>query len=296
MNDKRDVDNELNDKLLNIIELVNQSDISSIKSVVSNIINIINDPNSNARDLKKGVEIDPPLTAKVLRVANSAYYGSRRKINEIAQAVIWIGFDAVKELVLNQKVCEIFNKQESFKGYSRIALWKHSVAVALLVKMIFRREFGEKGDDAYVAGLLHDIGIIAEDQFIQGDFRKVLERSENENKNLVYMEDNVLGFNHANVGMAISKNWNFPEELVNAIGYHHNPIDVPADFSKLTLTLHVADLYCQKNNIGYVDSPFQDKVVLQTCLDALELEPYAIDLIMEDLIQEISKMEEQGVF
>ena len=119
-------------KLKHIVALVNESDISSIKNVVSGIIRIMNDPRSTAKDLKEIIQIDPPLTAKILRVANSAYYATRRRISELQQAIIWIGFDALKELAFSQKVCEIFDKDESIEGYSRTLLWKHGVAVAFL--------------------------------------------------------------------------------------------------------------------------------------------------------------------
>jgi len=170
-------DEEKYEKLNKILELVDESDISSIKNVVSGLIKIINDPTSTARDLKEVIQIDPPLTAKVLRLANSAYYSPRNKISEINQAIIWVGYDAIKELAMSQKVCEIFNKDECIEGYSRNALWKHSLAVALFGKMIYRREFGERGENVYVAGLLHEIGLIAKDQFYQEEFRLALCKS-----------------------------------------------------------------------------------------------------------------------
>ena len=100
------------ERISKIIQLVDKSEISSTQNVVSGIINVINDPDSSAKDLNDIIEIDPPLTARVLKVANSAYYGSPRKISEIQHAVIWIGFDVVKEIVLSQKVCQVFDQDE----------------------------------------------------------------------------------------------------------------------------------------------------------------------------------------
>ena len=155
------------ERLNQIVRLVNESDISSIKNVVSGIIKIINNPNSTVSDLKHLIEIDAPLSSKVLKIANSAFYYRGRRVSDIKQAIIWIGYDSIKELALSQKVCNIFKKNPSVNGYSRAALWKHCIAVALFSKLVFRREFGERGDNIYAAGLLHDIGIIAEDQFFQ---------------------------------------------------------------------------------------------------------------------------------
>ncbi|MCP4294865.1 MAG: HDOD domain-containing protein, partial [Proteobacteria bacterium] len=263
------LEEEKYEKVSKIIELVDKSKISSIQSVVSGIIDVINDPESSAKDLKDIIEIDPPLTARVIKVANSAYYCSPRKISEIQHAVIWIGFDVVKEIVLSQKVCEVFNKDETINGYSGSSLWKHSVAVALLGKMIYRREFGERGENAYVAGLLHDIGIIVENQFLENDFREVLNKVKQEKKNLSAAEYEVLGYTHTDIGKTLTDHWGFPQELVVAMGNHHNPDKAPQEFSKFASTLYVADYLCQERGIGYSDAPFCDSGIFRSCLKRL---------------------------
>jgi len=288
---------EKNEKLANIVNLVNNSDISSIKSVVSNIIKTISDPASTAKDLKDIIQIDPPLTAKVLKLANSAYYTTRNKISEIEHAVIWVGYDAVKELALSQKVCEIFDKDESIEGYSRYQLWKNCVAVGLLGIMIYRREFGDKGEDIYAAGLLRNIGIIAEDQFMQADFVRALKKSRSEKKNLIQAENDVLGYNHSEVGMAVTNDWKLPRELVISIGLHHNPMLVDqAYLKKMVYTLYIADYLCQENNIGYCDAPRLNDEVFKECRTALKIESYALQIIVDDMKKELRKMEAQGVF
>ena len=286
-------DEEKYRKLMEVVELVNNSQLSSVKTIVSKIIKIIDDPESTIKDLKDIIELDPPLTARVLMRANSAYYGFPKKISDIEQAVIWIGFDALKELALRQKVCEIFMKDECINGYSRGALWKHSIAVALLAKMICRREFGQGGESAYVAGLLHDIGIIVEDQFFQDEFMDIIRKSKDEEKNLSNLEDEVFGYNHADIGKVLIEDWELPQELVTAIGHHNSP-KVDKEFSKITLTLFIAEYACQ--GIGYGDVPFRNKHLFNKSLKELDIKPHALKLIVEDMKSEIRKMEEQGLF
>lgn len=290
------IEEERYEKVKKIIELVDQSEISSIQSVVSGVIDVINDPQSSAKDLKDIIEIDPPLTARVLKVANSAYYYSLRKISEIQHAVIWIGFDVVKEIALSQKVCEVFDQDETISGYSGSSLWKHSIAVALLGKMICRREFGERGENAYAAGLLHDIGIIVENQFLGNGFIDILKKAEQEKKNLSVSEYEVLGYTHTDIGKTLTDHWSFPEELVVAIGNHHNPDKAPQEFSKFASTLYIADYLCQERAIGYSDAPFCDPGIFRRCLKRLDVKGYALDLIVKDMEQEIFRMEDQGLF
>ena len=279
-----------------IVQMVNKSEISSVQNVVSGITKIINDPKSSAKDLKEIIQIDPPLTGKLLKLANSVYYSPRSEVSEIQQAIIWVGYDALKELALSQKVCEVFAGGSDIEGYSRNLLWKHSVAVALLGKMIYRREFGRKGENIYVAGLMHDIGIIALDQFCQDDFRVILTKTKTEKKNQTKIEKEVLGFDHTEVGRAMTDSWNLPYELVEVIGRHHNPDNIARDFVRPGLTLYVADYVCQQKRLGYGDASVRDRELFKKCLKRLELSSYALDLIAEDVEQELRKMEEQGLF
>jgi len=282
-------------KLNHIVKLVNDSEISSIKSVVTGIVKIINDPDSSAKDLKDLIQVDPPLSAKLLKVANSAYYSRGNTITEIMQAVIWIGYEALKELALSQKVCEIFNTDNLIEGYSRTSLWKHSIAVAILAKMIYRREFGQRGEDIYAAGLLHDIGIIAEDQFMQREFLRVLKRLNGRIISLSNAEIQIFGFDHTDVGKAIAADWNLPPELVMSIGYHHEPFNADPEFLSMALTLYVADCLCQEHKIGFCGTPTRDKGLFQECIEHMDVKPYALELILDNTRHEISRLEDQGL-
>ena len=284
-------------KLDQLVESINDSrdSLSSIKNVTSGIVRIISDPGSSAKDLKELIEIDPPLTAKVLKLANSAYYSPGKRIGEIGQAIITIGFDAVKELALSQKVCEIFDKDESLAGYSRMLLWKHSISVALLGKMIYRREFGERGENIYAAGVLHDIGLIVEDQFLQDSFKEILMRSTMQEKNLPQLERRVLGYNHTDIGRVIATDWNFPRELSAAIGYHHTPDRAKQKFARIAATLYIAECLSARGEIGYADTRFVDESLFQDCVQQWDLSARGLDLIVAEMRREMARMENQGL-
>ncbi|MFC1573685.1 HDOD domain-containing protein [Candidatus Latescibacterota bacterium] len=282
--------------LSELVQEVNKSDISSIKQIIIPLIQVINDPKSSAVELQDIIVKDPPLSAKLLKISNSAYYGFRRKISKILEAIVCIGFDKVKELALRQKVCELFKNCESFKGFSRVALWEHSLAVALCGKYIYMREFKEQGEIIYSAGLLQNIGIIIEDQFLQKDFESILTDAYNEDKNLYELERNRLGFDHADIGRAVSDNWNFPDELVLAIANHHNPVASENGYKRIIMTSFIADYICQRYELGYCDAPYKNEALYLKCLDELSIEKEAMELIIEDVQEEISKLKEYGWF
>ncbi len=280
-----------------ILKLVNQSYISTIRHSLMEIFRVINDPGTSARDLTEIIEHDPPLCAKVIRLANSAYYGSRRYIDEIKQAIVWLGFNTVKELALSQKICELFHGADQLIGtYSRTNLWKHSAAVALCGKMIYRRELRDPGQVVYTAGLLHDIGIIIEDQFLHETFVKNVIEAESTEQDLYLVEKARQGITHQQIGYAIAENWGFPVNLSVGIGHHHTPVHAISGNQQMNYVLYIANYVCQKMEIGYSDAPYSDDDTYEKCLNDLGIDQISIDLISEDLINEILKMEQHGWF
>ncbi len=230
-----------------------------------------------------------------MRVANSPYYGARQQISGIEKAVIRIGFNAIKEIALCQKICGIFIGNETYRGFSELSLWKHSVSVALLGKMIFRMEFRERGENIYTAGLLHEIGIIAEDQLVNEDFKKVLEIAGTDKQNLSEVEEKIFGYHHGELGKELLDLWNLPPGIGMAVGFHHFPHAAPQEYSKIAMTLYIADCLCHDKEMGYCDSPFRDEKVYKQCLVSLGLKPSALDMIVEHLEKEIFRMQGQGL-
>ncbi|MCP4727377.1 MAG: HDOD domain-containing protein [bacterium] len=279
-----------------IVELVNHSDISSIKQTVSQIISTINDPASSAKDLKMIIEIDPPLTAKLLRLANSAKYGYPKTISEIQEAIICIGFDAVRELALSQKVCELFENDTYISGYSRASLWKHSVGVALCSKLIYRREFKQHGNNIYVAGLLHDIGIIVLDQFFHDKFILILKKAYKHRINCIEIENDILGFDHTDIARALAENWEFPNQIIKAIDLHHDPEFDEDESDKIPSVIYLADSIAQDLLIGYNDAPNINRHVYSRCLKKLNIKSKAVDLISKEAAKEINDMKKAGWF
>lgn len=296
MTTNMELDQDSQEALSLIIDLVNKSDISSIKQIVSEILEVIRNEDSSAKDLKEIIERDPPLCARLLKLANSAHYGYAKTISDIQEAIVCIGFEAVKELALNQKVCELFKQETVRDGFSRWKLWKHSLAVAVTSKLIYRREFRERGDDIYVAGLLHDIGIIVEDQFFPELFKSTLEIVGKGERNLIDVELEVLKINHAMVGQAISEDWGFPDELIQAIGYHHDPSSAKKEYRKFVYTVYIANYICQRDKIGYVEINKRDVDKFHHCLSELKIGERSLDLIMEDVRTELKKLDELESF
>lgn len=256
---------------------------------------VINDPEATAKELERVIETDPPLAARVLMRANSAYYAPQQRINNIKQAIIWIGADALKELALSQKVCGLFKKSRPFSGYSREQLWKHSTAVALAAKLIYRREFKEKGENIYAAGLLHDIGFIMQDQFEPDRFTEFLKEAKDPESSLQEAEAHHFGHHHGEIGAALMEAWQLPSDMVTAMKHHHSPMDAPESNNRPAMTLYLADYMTQEAGIGLTGISCDNPHLVDLCLIEQNLERSALEIIMEEVTQDIKEMEAQGL-
>lgn len=275
---------------------IHNSELASIKTVLLELVKIINDPLATAKQLKDLIEIDPPLTTKILRLANSAYYGCSRKINDIQEAIIWVGFDAVKQIALGMKAMELFMDDRENDFYTRNSLWKNSIASALLGKMIYRREFQEIGNTVYCLGLLHNVGIIMMDQFLNGVFREIMDDYAKREKNLIEIEQKHLKYDHAMLAGDLMKEWNFSEKIFMPLRYHHQPLLAPTYIRKEATLLYIVDHICCDKEFGFSDVLQSNPYTFKTSLRLLGIEENSLEGIIETVSDELIKMEQLGWF
>lgn len=273
-----------------------QTEIASMGAVVNRIVEVIKSPKSNAMDLKGLIELDPALSGVILRRANSPYYSMKRKLTTILDAIVCLGFDTVKELALSQKVSQMFKKDAVIFGYSRQALWVHSLAVALSGKLIFRREFRQRGDEIYTLGILHDLGIMILDQLLTTDYHPVLEKVFKEKVNLREAEMRMLGFTHEDLGLRMMQSWNLPQEFCSVLGFAEQPHLACGEDARLAKTIYVCNVASQNRGLGYVENPQWSRETYLRCLEELGLSEMAIKVIMDEVKQEIQKMKDEGWF
>lgn len=278
-----------------LLDLVETSTIASIKGTVGGILTLISDPAATSADFIQFIQLDPPLAAKILRVTNSSYYAPTQTISDIHQALIWIGFDTLKEIILTQKMSELYGGGTSVDGYSRLLLWRHSLAVALLAKAIYSREFSEKANSAYAAGLMHDIGVIVEDQLLHQEFAQLVQAMNNAPQALSDGEISVFGFDHGMVGKGLAENWNFPPELAEGIGFHHNPDGARKEHRQFAKTIFIAD-YLMSEHYGYVTMSSPDREILERHVKDIGLPWDVLQASVEQVREDMEKIEQGGAY
>lgn len=215
--------------------------ISAFPSVVTEIMGMLENPDSTPSQFQEIISKDTLISAKTLKLANSAYYGYSRSIGTISEAVVILGIDTLRSLIIALSAYNVLNKTIEGYGYQVEDFWKHSLCTAMLTKKIADAKGMKNLESYFVAGLLHDTGKLLLDKF------RLLNKERLENfmaKNKVpdYMaEKAIIGWDHAEVGGQLAIKWKFPQFLVDVILHHHAPHKINNKNASFVRMVHIAD-------------------------------------------------------
>jgi putative nucleotidyltransferase with HDIG domain len=242
-------------------------DLPSLPNVVTQIIRLVENPTTSAAQVSQAINTDQALIAKVLRLANSAYYGFPYQISTVAHATVILGFRAVKTLVISAFASAWFD--EKGDAIDRQQLWQHAVGCGVAARLLAPRAGWTDGEEAFTAGLLHDIGRVMLDRYAHRQLREAVTRARAEGLSLRAAELNVFGFTHCDIGRHMTEQWKFPTTLSTVVGYHHAPLQSPAH-APLVLAVAGGELLCSRLTIGNDDDAVSPEFE-QTVLKALRM-------------------------
>jgi len=230
--------------------IMTAADLPTIPVVAIKVMQLIESNTATAEELAKIVSSDPAVAARVLKISNSSFYGCRRQIQTLSGAIVILGFSTLKSLVVAASVKQVYKPY----GLTEKMLWEHSFAAGLAAKIIANGTRATNEEEAFLAGLFHDIGKIIMNTLDRNKFQEVMQHCYNEGISFGQAERGVYPFSHDEVGAYVIKKWNFPEILTGAILQHHKLefdelLDDPA-MIKLTAVTALADLFCLKLGIG----------------------------------------------
>lgn len=212
-------------------------DLPSLPAVVLYLCQTLNETNVDANVLAEKMALDPALTAKTLRMANSALYGPSREIRTVKDAMMVLGFQTLRTLLVGGAIRERFPQAEDH-AFDADGFWRHTIATSALCRILAERS-GRDGAHAITAGMLHDIGCLVLVCEYPDDYNDVIARYRREGGLLAEAERETLGVDHIHIGTALAAHWHFPVLIQEAIAFHHQPAKA-APFS-LAGIVHVAD-------------------------------------------------------
>ena len=207
------------------------------------MLSLLQEPETEISDIEEILRYDPGLTANILKLANSAYFGIPSKIGSLKQAVVVLGFKRLKQLVVASCVSAVMDK--SVAGYDLPSgnLWRHSIAVSIAAEALVKDKKRKISQDVFTPALLHDVGKLVLGTFVKEEL-EAIERIAAKGVPFVVAENMILGTDHAEIGAQILTHWNFPKEVIHAVRWHHDP-DSPKTVTIQMDIVYLANLLCQ---------------------------------------------------
>ncbi len=269
---------DLKKKLLKI------GDLATLPVVAYNVMQLTQNPKASAMDVGKAISQDPALTSKVLKIANSSFYGFPRKISTINNAIVILGFSNIRNIVISAGIIDAYKGENSSAYFDRTEFWKHSLACGITSKIIASTVGLKNAEEAFIWGLLHDFGKIVMDTYIHEEYSQVVQYAKEKGMLIVDAEQKYLGFNHTTVGSLVARKWNMPPALLKVIRYHHNPV---LDYNSLRISsiVHLADILCRTLDLGS-GGDNEIPIVNETSWDLMNLDKQTIKTIFSEMEKE----------
>jgi len=248
----------------NILDRIRRLDeIPTLPGLFRKIVAVLDDDRASARELAAIISDDQALTAKILKLANSAYYGRFRQVSTVEEAVMVVGFNEVKSASLSITVFGKFSRKIPMETLA--GLWVHSLASATAVNALGGRGQEIGLEKMYVGALLHDIGKLVLHVVLGEDYLTLMNQAASESCLLLELEKSVLGCHHAQVGEWLAQKWHFPHDLKEVIAFHHQPLrgglQQPKAIATIYLVNHLAKRFVGTGSVAATPDPTLDRVL-----------------------------------
>lgn len=257
-------------------ELENLSAIPTLPMVLTNLLAVIDSEGTSIKQIGDLINKDQALSTRLLKMVNSPVYGFPGRISSVHQALMLVGLGALKGMLMGVAIFDAMQK-------TMIGLWEHSIGSAIAARLIAAKIGIKETEEASVAALIHDLGKVTFGICYPDEYKTLLGKAKNEKQYIVDVERENFGVNHAEAGSWIAQKWNFPGNLVEAIGYHHKP-ELAKEAKELAAIVHLSDIIIKMIGFGFSGDPY----VHQVNSKAWEL----LGLNDEDLKDVLSELED----
>lgn len=264
--------------------------VKTLPHVAMKLIKMLSADEGMVRDYEEVIRHDPSLVMRVFKLVNSAYFALPEKVEILSDALSILGLNNLRNMVVIEALKEIYKGKMKAGGFSGKALWNHCLATGLCCRMISERIFDQKGEDAFLSGLLHDVGLIVEFQAVP-DLFETMSSSKQKGVSIIDHENKVFGTNHCETGFWLAREWKLPAVVQFAIRDHHQIID-DLEPSSITGIIQLAELIASRS--GYLAHPETEETLSPPLVRHLRetIDDYLC--IQQDLNEEMDKA--RGVF
>ena len=217
------------------------NNIKTLPHLAIRLSKMISDDDSSIEEFEEVIKMDPTLVLRMMRLVNSSFYGLRNKADSISDALVFLGMKNLRNMIVVEALKDIFRGGGGDEElFSKSRLWLHCAAVSICSQLIAERIFGIKGEDAFLCGILHDIGLIVENQVEPELFLDVCKAAKPDYSTLIQHEKEIIGAEHSEIGHLLSVEWKFPLDVQSGIRDHHKEMK-KVDPKSLTGIIQIAE-------------------------------------------------------
>lgn len=274
-------------------------DLPPMPHVAQRAIKMVEDPNTSAAELTDLLSSDTALAARVMKIANSAMFSRQRQITTLNQAIMIIGFKALKGIVVAAALRQVnknFGKVEQL-------IWEHSMACATCATRVARKLKKRYSDEIFLLGLLHSLGqiVLLVQEETQREYFKVLAKIKESNVDFVTAEQEVLGFSHPLIGALVAKKWNFSADTCQVILHYKDPVDIDnmqSTAEEKTIIVQLSDLITHAAGIGSPEGYPDERGKMMALAVYAGFDPKTADEDLDALIAETKEQfeKEKGIY
>ena len=252
--------------------------------VLPELLSLLRNDDVDTDKVVSVIAYDPSITAAVLQLCNSAFYAPSSRIGDLNQAVTWLGFRQVYQLVTAVVGSRTLGPAQKGYGIDKGELWQHAVATAVAAQLLARK-VGDDESLVFTAALLHDIGKIVLSEALEHIYAKLIEDSQQKQHSLLEAEKSLLGVQHAEVGGRLLARWKFPDSIVNAVWYHHQPKGASPD-ERLAALVYLGNLIAHFLGHSYG----HQALALRGRAEALELLDLSPDSLPHHMMETVEQL------
>ena len=252
--------------------------LPTLPGIIAKLTRMAEDPDTTTEQMGKVISKDHILAAKLLKLVNSAFYGFPQKISSLNSAIILLGFNVIKSLIISSSIFELMESQD-------VELWEHSLGCAVVCSVLAKRLDVSDPEEVSTAGLIHDIGKVAIKMELKQEFETLKQMVHDRQISMFDAEKELLGIDHAEVGGWLAKSWNLPPKLVELIACHHNPLEAK-DEKLSTSIIHFSDILIRGLGYGHGDDVWVPPLS-KTAWQLLNLTQKDLDEIMDEVEEKL---------
>ncbi|MDJ0841620.1 MAG: HDOD domain-containing protein [Acidobacteriota bacterium] len=224
-------------------------DLPTLPHVATKVMRMVSDPDTSAKDIQEAIITDQGMTGQILKISNSAMFGMKREVKTLTHAIMLLGFDTIRSIVVAAATKNLYQRKGS-SGFKEKLIWENSIGSALIARGVAEQFSNIDKEEAFIGGLMHNLGKTVLNARFNEQYSQIMATAYNDERPIHEIEMEELGFSHAELGSCIIKQWNLSDSLVHAIKFYLEPEKAPKEHRMLTAIISISDRFCKDLGLG----------------------------------------------